>query len=114
MIRLLDVRKGFNLGRPSEFIAVNGISLVLDANRVTVLKGPSGSGKTTLLSLIGCMARPTSGRVTLPKGLGGGRSFSGGGGRLPSGRCAALRSGPPRKWNGSPGGKLSGWRSPGR
>jgi putative ABC transport system ATP-binding protein len=65
MIRLLNVRKGFNLGRPSEFIAVNGITLSMEAHRITVLKGPSGSGKTTLLSLIGCMARPTSGRITL-------------------------------------------------
>ena len=41
------------------------MSLSLEANKVTVLKGPSGSGKTTLLSLIGCMARPTSGRIHL-------------------------------------------------
>ncbi|OPY65392.1 MAG: Cell division ATP-binding protein FtsE [Syntrophorhabdus sp. PtaU1.Bin050] len=65
MIRLINVRKGFNLGKPNEFIAVNGSTLSLDANRITVLKGPSGSGKTTLLSLIGCMARPTSGRILL-------------------------------------------------
>ncbi len=65
MIELLDVRKAFNAGRPNEFVAVDGVSLVIDAERTTVLRGPSGSGKTTLLSLIGCMARPTSGRIRL-------------------------------------------------
>lgn len=80
MIRLLDVRKGFNLGKANEFIAVGGVTLAMEANRVTVLKGPSGSGKTTLLSLIGCMARPTSGRITLRRELFGGRQFPLGGG----------------------------------
>jgi putative ABC transport system ATP-binding protein len=79
MIKLLNVRKGFNLGKANEFIAVGGVTLAMEANRVTVLKGPSGSGKTTLLSLIGCMARPSSGRITLQSGLLGGRSFPGGG-----------------------------------
>ncbi len=64
MISLWNVRKGFNLGKPNAFMAVNGITLSLEKG-ITVLKGPSGSGKTTLLSLIGCMARPTSGRITL-------------------------------------------------
>jgi putative ABC transport system ATP-binding protein len=65
MIELLNVRKVFNMGKPNEFVSVHGISLSIDAHQVTVLKGPSGSGKTTLLSLIGCMARPTSGRIML-------------------------------------------------
>ena len=69
MIRLLDVRKGFNLARPNEYIAVSGVTLTIEANRVTVFKGPSGSGKTTLLSLIGCMTRPTSGRIELTDNL---------------------------------------------
>jgi len=63
MIELRDVRKLFNAGRPNEFMAVRGVSLAVEARKATVLKGPSGSGKTTLLSLIGCMARPTSGRI---------------------------------------------------
>ena len=79
MIQLLNVRKGFNLGKANEFIAVGGVTLAMEAHRVTVLKGPSGSGKTTLLSLIGCMARPTSGRITLQNGILGGRSLLGGG-----------------------------------
>ncbi len=65
MIELNDVRKAYNQGRPNEFWAIRGVSLRLEANRITVLKGPSGSGKTTLLSLIGCLSRPTSGRITL-------------------------------------------------
>jgi putative ABC transport system ATP-binding protein len=63
MIELRDVRKAFNQGRPNEFWAIRGVSLSLEANRITVLKGPSGSGKTTLLSMIGCLARPTEGRI---------------------------------------------------
>jgi len=39
MIRLLNVRKGFNLGKSNEFIAVGGVTLAMEANRVTVLKG---------------------------------------------------------------------------
>jgi putative ABC transport system ATP-binding protein len=44
---------------------VDGVSLIIPDAKLTVLKGPSGSGKTTLLTLIGCMARPTSGRIHL-------------------------------------------------
>ena len=65
MIELVEVRKVFNTGKTNEFTAIDGVSLRIDSNTVTVLKGPSGSGKTTLLSLIGCMARPTSGRIYL-------------------------------------------------
>lgn len=65
MIELINVRKVFNQGKPNEFVALHGISLSIDGGKVTVFKGPSGSGKTTLLSLVGCMARPTSGRIRL-------------------------------------------------
>jgi putative ABC transport system ATP-binding protein len=65
MIELINVRKVFNQGKPNEFVAINGISLDFNSQRVVVLRGPSGSGKTTLLSMIGCMTRPTSGRIKL-------------------------------------------------
>jgi len=65
MIQLSNVRKVFNQGKPNEFVAIGGVNLSIDSHQVTVFTGPSGSGKTTLLSLIGCMARPTSGRIHL-------------------------------------------------
>lgn len=65
MLELNNVRKVFNMGRPNEFTALFGATLSIHANTATVFKGPSGSGKTTLLSLVGCMARPTSGRIRL-------------------------------------------------
>ena len=82
MIELDDVRKVFNEGGPNEFVALDGVSLALGEARVTVLKGPSGSGKTTLLSLVGCMARPTAGRIRLD-----GRDIS----RLPERFLTAVR-----------------------
>ncbi len=63
MIELVQVTKTFNAGRPNEFTALKGIDLTLNSHGITVIKGPSGSGKTTVLSLVGCMARPTSGRI---------------------------------------------------
>lgn len=65
MIEAIEIRKVFNQGRPNEYTALGGINLKLELGGVTVIKGPSGSGKTTLLGIIGCMARPTSGRIFL-------------------------------------------------
>ncbi|MBF0328839.1 MAG: ABC transporter ATP-binding protein [Nitrospirae bacterium] len=65
MISVVDVRKVFNAGKANEYIALDGVQLDIEKGRITVIKGPSGSGKTTLLSVIGCMARPSSGRIRL-------------------------------------------------
>ena len=65
MLELSGVSKVFNQGKPNEVTALRDIDLAITPGKVTVLKGPSGSGKTTLLTLIGCLARPTSGRIRL-------------------------------------------------
>ena len=65
MIELDDIHKAFNQGQPNEYWALSGISLTVATRQVTALSGPSGSGKTTLLTLLGCLARPTRGRVRL-------------------------------------------------
>jgi putative ABC transport system ATP-binding protein len=64
-IRLRNVSKAFHAGRSIEHRAIDAVSLDIRLQEATVIKGPSGSGKTTLLGLIGCMARPTSGRIFL-------------------------------------------------
>jgi len=71
-IELNQVKKAFNQGRPNELWAVRGVDLTIPPRQVTALMGPSGSGKSTLLAMIGCLSRPTSGRINL-----GGRSLSG-------------------------------------
>jgi len=63
MIELSGVSKTFNAGKPNRFTALQAIDLTLAPGCVAVFKGPSGSGKTTLLGIIGCMARPTTGRL---------------------------------------------------
>lgn len=65
MIQLDQVSKVYNQGRHNEVWAVRELSLELATSGITVLKGPSGSGKTSLLAMIGCLSRPTSGRIHL-------------------------------------------------
>lgn len=65
MIELAGITKSFNSGKPNQFTAVDNVSLTVNPEEITVFKGPSGSGKTSLLTMIGCMARPTSGRIFL-------------------------------------------------
>jgi putative ABC transport system ATP-binding protein len=65
MIELRQIRKAFNQGKHNEYWALSGIDLTIPEKQVTALRGPSGSGKTTLLTILGCLARPTEGRVRL-------------------------------------------------
>lgn len=44
-------------------VALDDATLALHPGQVLLIMGPSGSGKTTLLSVMGCILRPTSGRV---------------------------------------------------
>ena len=45
--------------------ALKSVNVEIEEGSFTVLCGPSGSGKTTLLNLLGCLDRPTEGRVFL-------------------------------------------------
>jgi putative ABC transport system ATP-binding protein len=65
MIKTEKVSKVFNPNMADETQAVTQVSIEINKGEIVVLKGPSGSGKTTLLSLIGCMSRPTEGRISV-------------------------------------------------
>ena len=43
--------------------ALSSVSIQIEEGEFTALSGPSGSGKTTLLNLIGCLDRPSEGKI---------------------------------------------------
>lgn len=47
----------------TEVIALNNINLEIPEGKFIVVLGESGSGKTTLLNMIGCMDKPTEGKI---------------------------------------------------
>jgi putative ABC transport system ATP-binding protein len=49
----------------TELRALSGVDLQIRSGQLTLLMGPSGSGKTTLLSILGCILRPSAGRLQL-------------------------------------------------
>lgn len=62
--KLTDITRIYKIGEV-ETRALNGVSLSINSGEFTSLVGPSGSGKTTLLQLIGCLDKPSSGRVVI-------------------------------------------------
>jgi putative ABC transport system ATP-binding protein len=78
IIRLEEVTKTF----PGPVIALDRITLSIEPGEWLAVMGASGSGKTTLLNLVGCLDRPTAGRVVI-----GGVDV----GRLTEGQLTQLR-----------------------
>lgn len=63
-MKLQDVSKEYRSG-PSIVKAVHHASLTLEPREFVLLQGMSGSGKTTLLSIMGCLMKPTHGRLQI-------------------------------------------------
>jgi putative ABC transport system ATP-binding protein len=61
-VELHDVTLGFGKGA-TRALALDRVSVSLDAGPFTVISGPSGSGKTSLLASLGGIITPDSGRI---------------------------------------------------
>ena len=64
IVKLEDVEKIYYIGG-YPIKALDNISLEIKEGEFLSIVGPSGSGKSTLLSIIGCLDRPTKGKVYL-------------------------------------------------
>ena len=65
VLRLEQLRKAYNVGKPTETEVLHGLNLSLHRSDFAALVGSSGSGKSTLLNLIGLLDRPTAGELYL-------------------------------------------------
>jgi putative ABC transport system ATP-binding protein len=62
VIDVIDVKKSYYRG-DMEIPILKGIDLTISRGEFLAIMGPSGSGKSTLMNMIGCLDRPTQGRI---------------------------------------------------
>ena len=62
MISLQNVTKRYNIGKPNELAALDGITLEISEGEMLAVMGRSGAGKSTLVHIIGCLENVTSGK----------------------------------------------------
>ena len=64
VIETKNLNRRFGSGE-TEVVALDNVSIEIEAGEFTAIIGPSGSGKTTLMHLIGGLDNPDSGSVNL-------------------------------------------------
>ena len=64
LVRAEGLRKDYQVGELA-VPAIRGVDFTIASGSFVCFVGPSGSGKTTLLNMIGCLDRPTGGRLSV-------------------------------------------------
>lgn len=64
VIELDNVKKIYRTGN-IEIKALDGVSVTVESGDFISIMGPSGSGKSTFLNMVGCLDKPTSGKVII-------------------------------------------------
>jgi putative ABC transport system ATP-binding protein len=64
LIRASNLTKTYRAG-DVDVPAVRGVDFAIEPASFVAFVGPSGSGKSTVLNLIGCLDKPSSGRLTV-------------------------------------------------
>ena len=64
VVKLEDVTRTYKIGE-NEVHALRGVSFEIKQGEFLAIMGPSGSGKSTCMNMIGCLDRPTSGKIQI-------------------------------------------------
>ena len=64
VLKIENLTKTYKLGK-RDVQPLTNLDLEVEKGEFTAIMGPSGSGKTTLLNIIGCIDKPTSGKVLI-------------------------------------------------
>jgi putative ABC transport system ATP-binding protein len=64
VLKLENLSKSYTLGKRA-VQALSAVNLQVNRGDFVAVMGPSGSGKTTLLNLLGCLDKPSGGRIML-------------------------------------------------
>ncbi|MEN8146212.1 MAG: ABC transporter ATP-binding protein [Campylobacterota bacterium] len=64
MLKNENVSKVYKMGEV-DLTVIKDLSLSIDDGEFVAIVGPSGSGKSTVLNILGCLDKPTEGKVTV-------------------------------------------------